>query len=251
MYSTGEYRTLTRQILTPADEVHCLRDIFRNQPVEHLAAGRSLFIEGDEAEHVFEVTDGVLRIFKIIADGRRIITGFLFAGNILGISIRNRYIYSAEAVSSATLRRVTCRHFEKAVGNNQILRPEMFALVSDEMAVAQQQMVLLSCKSAEERLCTFLMTFLERKARRGEWEKTIELPMCRQDVADYLGLTIETVSRTFTKLINRGVLRIENAGARQTIMIDKPLLLAQLAGDGDDYSDVRQKLVVHGGRHRH
>jgi CRP/FNR family transcriptional regulator len=75
--------------------------------------------------------------------------------------------------------------------------------------------------------------------------------MCRQDVADYLGLTIETVSRTFTKLINRGVLRIENAGARQTIMIDKPLLLAQLAGDGDDYSDVRQKLVVHGGRHRH
>lgn len=114
MYSTGEYRTLTRQILTPADEVHCLRDIFRNQPVEHLAAGRSLFIEGDEAEHVFEVTDGVLRIFKIIADGRRIITGFLFAGNILGISIRNRYIYSAEAVSSATLRRVTLQAFRKS-----------------------------------------------------------------------------------------------------------------------------------------
>ena len=100
-------------------------------------------------------------------------------------------------------------------------------------------------------MCTFLLKFLQRKAQQGEWEKTIELPMCRQDIADYLGLTIETVSRTLTKLIKRGVLRIENAGARQAIIVEKPLLLAQLAGDSDDYSDVRQQLVVQGGRHRH
>ncbi|WP_421440819.1 helix-turn-helix domain-containing protein [Agrobacterium tumefaciens] len=251
MYSTGEYRASTHQISAPAHDIYCLRDVFRNQPAEHLKVGRSLFLEGDEAAHIFEVSDGVLRMFKIIADGRRIITGFLYAGNVLGVSFGKRYLYSAEAVSPVTLRRVTRRHFEKAVGDNDRLRPEMFALVSDEMAVAQDQMVLLSSKSAEERMCTFLLKFLQRKAQQGEWEKTIELPMCRQDIADYLGLTIETVSRTLTKLIKRGVLRIENAGARQAIIVEKPLLLAQLAGDSDDYSDVRQQLVVQGGRHRH
>ncbi|MGI8397527.1 helix-turn-helix domain-containing protein [Agrobacterium deltaense] len=251
MSVTGEYSSFARQVFTPVDEVYWLRDIFRHQPPEHLPAGRSLFLEGDEARHVFQVTEGVLRVFRIIADGRRIVTGFLYAGDILGISAAKRYLYSAETVSRTTLRRVTRTYFESAVRENHRLQPELLLLVSDEMAAAQEQMVLLSSKNAEERVCTFLLKFLARTGLPGEQEKTVELPMCRQDIADYLGMTIETVSRTFTKLISKGVVRIENAVTRQTIIVNNPLLLAQLAGDDDDYVDLRKKLVVPGGRHRH
>ncbi|MFB4373495.1 helix-turn-helix domain-containing protein [Agrobacterium sp. CR_3] len=94
------------------------------------------------------------------------------------------------------------------------------------------------------------MKFPVRNGLPEDHVRRVELPMCRQDIADYLGMTIETVSRTFTRLISKGVVRIENAVARQTILIEKPLLLAQLAGDDDDHFDVRQT-VVHGGRHRH
>lgn len=250
MHILDELCPPAREIPAPVDGIYWLRDVFRHQPAEHLMAGRSVFLEGDEANHVFQITEGVLRLFKIIADGRRIITGFLYAGDILGISARGRYLYSVETVSRTTLRRVTRKQFERAISENHRLQPEILSVVSDEIAAAQEQMVLLSTKNAEERLCTFLMKFPVRNGLPGERVRRVELPMCRQDIADYLGMTIETVSRTFTRLISKGVVRIENAVARQTILIEKPLLLAQLSGDDDDHFDVRQT-VVHGGRHRH
>ena len=214
---------------------NCLHALFSKQPAEHLVAGQSLFFEGDDANHVFEVLDGTLRIFRIISDGRRVITGFLDAGDVIGVSLRARYLYSAEAITPSTVRRLPRRHFDAAVVSNDELRPEVFAQVCDEMAAAQDQMVLLSCKSAEERLCSFLLKYLKRITIPGERQATVELPMSRQDMADYLGLTIETVSRTVTKLINKDVLSIKDPGLRHSIRIEKPGMLAQLAGDGDEH----------------
>ena len=86
-------------------EPNCLQGLFKKQPVEHLAGGQSLFFEGDAAKHLFEVVEGSLRIFKIISDGRRIITGFLHAGDVVGVSLKSHYLYSVEAVTDAKVRR--------------------------------------------------------------------------------------------------------------------------------------------------
>lgn len=233
------------------NETNCLNALFSKQPAEHLNAGQSLFFEGDDASHVFEVLDGTLRIFRIISDGRRVITGFLDAGDIVGVSLRGRYLYTVEAITPSTVRRLRRPQFDAAVASSDELRPAVFARVCDEMAAAQDQMVLLSCKSAEERLCSFLVRYLKRTAIPGERRATIELPMTRQDMADYLGLTIETVSRTVTKLTAKGVLSFENPGLRHSIRVERPGMLAQLAGDGDEYEDPRRDLIVHGERRRH
>lgn len=226
----------------------CLHSLFSRQAVEHLDAGRSLFMEGDAAQHVFEILEGTLRVFRIISDGRRVITGFAHPGDIIGVSMRGIYLNSAEAINPTRLRRLNRRSFDTTVNNFESLRPQVFHKVCEEMAAAQDQMVLLSTKNAEERLCTFLLRQLKRTQSEGVVDTMVDLPMTRLDIADYLGLTIETVSRTMTKLMSKGIL--VNAG-RHSVKIMKPSVLAQLAGDGDEYEDARRDLTAHGERRRH
>jgi CRP/FNR family transcriptional regulator len=222
---------------TAADILHdregeTLGGLFSRQPVESLQAGQSLFFEGDDAKHVFEMLEGALRIFRIISDGRRVITGFVYEGDLVGVSLKGNYLYGAEAIAPTKVRRLTRRMFDAAVLESDELRHQVFTRVCDEMAAAQDQMVLLSCKSAEERLCTFLLKHSRRAAPQVCSQPLVQLPMTRQDMADYLGLTIETVSRTITKLAAKGIL---GCVARHSIKIVKPMMLAQLAGDDDEY----------------
>jgi CRP/FNR family transcriptional regulator len=248
MYIANQAINSGTPAIHPVNEAKGLDGLFHRQTPEHLTPGRSLFFEGDNAVDVFEVTAGTLRVFRMIADGRRVITGFLYPKDIIGVSLGGRYLYSAEAVSAVTVRRLSRRRFDAAVTENDHLRPQVFALVSDEMAAAQDQMVLLSSKNAEERLCSFLLAAVKRQAASKDNRTTIELPMGRQDIADYLGLTIETVSRTMTKLIGKGVVHIDSVTARHAITITRPVLLAQMAGDNDDRGHQPRLAIVHGGR---
>ena len=216
-------------------QLSTLDEVFASVPRESLEVGEGLFWQGDRAQHVFEVTEGVLRIFKIIGDGRRVITGFLYAGDMVGLSLKDIYIYSAEAVTPVKVRRLTKKAFQDAIENAPELRPQLFALLCDEMAAAQDQMVLLSRKSAEERVCSFLMLIARRMHGAQQIGRIIQLPMSRQDMADYLGLTIETVSRTITRLISRGVI---TPNGRHAFDIAKPGKLLALCGDGDSYEDL-------------
>ncbi|MEZ2128182.1 MULTISPECIES: helix-turn-helix domain-containing protein [unclassified Sinorhizobium] len=227
-------------------EPDCWRAIFRKQPVEHLDAGQALFFEGDAARHLFKVTEGTLRVFKIISDGRRVITGFLNAGDIVGVSLKDHYLYSAEAITETKVRRFSRKAFDSEVNNSPQLRPELYARLCDELAAAQDQMVLLSRKNAEERVCTFLLKELRRGFAQGRMNATVDLPMTRLDIADYLGLTIETVSRTMTKLANKGIVA---SSGRHTVRILKQGALAQLSGDDDEYG--RGDLIACGGRQHH
>jgi CRP/FNR family transcriptional regulator, anaerobic regulatory protein len=228
--SYNRERTTTDVIHEP--EAETLDGLFSRQPAECLQPGQSLFFEGDRAKHVFEVLEGALRIFRILSDGRRVITGFVYDRDFVGVSLKANYLYSAEAIVPTKIRRLTRNAFEAAVQNSEELRPQVFARVCDEMAAAQDQMVLLACKSAEERVCTFLLKHSRRAASRGISQSVVQLPMTRQDMADYLGLTIETVSRTLTKLAAKGIV---GCVGRHSIKIAKPMLLAQLAGDDDEY----------------
>ncbi|TCR76705.1 cyclic nucleotide-binding domain-containing protein [Rhizobium sp. BK376] len=229
-------------------EPHCLQGLFRKQPVEHLAAGQSLFFEGDAAKHVFEVVEGDLRIFKIISDGRRVITGFLHTGDIVGVSLKNHYLYSAEAITETKVRRFSRKAFEAEISNSPELRPEVFAHLCDEMAAAQDQMVLLSRKNAEERVCSFLLKQLRRHSGCRQSNAIVELPMTRLDMADYLGLTIETVSRTMTKLTNKGI--VASVG-RHCVRIVRYATIVQLSGNDDEYDGDERAVIAYAGGKRH
>lgn len=241
MFSTASTTQATiAAMATMKPQSATMEELFSTSPRETLDVGEGLFWEGDRAQHIFEITEGVLRIFKIIADGRRVITGFLYAGDMVGLSLKNVYLYSAEAVTPVKVRRLTRKAFQDAIENSPELRPQLFALMCDEMAAAQDQMVLLSRKSAEERLCSFLMMLGQRQSGQTQMPKTVELAMSRQDMADYLGLTIETVSRTVTKLIQRGII---TPNGRHAFDVTKPGKLLALCGDGDSYEDLGDRDV--------
>jgi CRP/FNR family transcriptional regulator len=212
-----------------------LESLFDKQPVERFAAGTGIFFQGDPARHVFQITEGVARQFRILADGRRVITGFLFAGDIVGLSEGRRLLGGAESVTPVKLKRITRKTLEEAVVMSSVLQPQLLAKLCSDMAAAQSQMVLLSCKTAEERVATFLHLLFKRQAHPGYLPATIELPMTRLDIADYLGLTIETVSRNLTKLAAKGVI---SAVERFTLHVSKPRLLEEMAGMTDEEDDL-------------
>ncbi|MBB3545163.1 MULTISPECIES: Crp/Fnr family transcriptional regulator [unclassified Rhizobium] len=214
-----------------------LATLFDRSPLEHATAGQIVFFEGDRALHLFAIREGNLRVCRQLHDGRRVITGFLTKGDIVGVSFKNRYLYSAEALDDVHFQRQTKVAFDQQLLARPDLRPILLSQLCDEVAAAQDQMVLLSCKSAEERLCSFLLAQLHKSTSLGFARDVISLPMTRLDIADYLGLTIETVSRTVTKLAGQGIL---STGRRHEIRVLKKSALVLRAGEGD--ADVDNEL---------
>jgi CRP/FNR family transcriptional regulator len=221
-------QTMSTSHVAEAEAALSLASVFSDKPIENFATGAALFWEGDQVKHVFEVVEGVLRIFKILSDGRRAITGFLYPGDLVGVSMRDVYLYNAEAVTPVKVRRFASASFQEAINVSPELRPQLFAKLCDEMAAAQDQMVLLSRKNAEERICTFLLLLAKRVSPDNNLSMNIEIPMTRLDMADYLGLTIETVSRTITSLIGRGII---TQSGRHDISIKKLDTMLRLAGN--------------------
>ena len=164
--------------------------------------------EADAADYVFNVTEGTVRLSKMLPDGRRQITGFLSPGDFLGIAFSDTYAYTAEAVSALTLCRFPRTKLEGLFDDLPGLEKRVLGVASNELMAAQDQMLLLGRKTAREKLSTFLWKLRDRAAERGATGDTIELPMNRTDIADYLGLTTETVSRTFTRLVKDGILAL-------------------------------------------
>ncbi|WP_168879178.1 helix-turn-helix domain-containing protein [Rhizobium sp. P28RR-XV] len=229
-----------------ATELADFNGIFCKQPLEHAHSGQILFFERDPAKHVFSLVEGHLRICRLLSDGRRVITGFLRSGDAVGVSFKNRYLYSAEAIDEVAFRRVTKRSFEEELVASPQLRPLVFSRVCDEVAAAQDQMVLLSCKSAEERLASFLLHQLRSDEAHGGLRGVVMLPMTRLDIADYLGLTIETVSRTVTKLSSKGIISVYG---RHGIKILNRTGLAYQAGEYEDDNDADDSRTVIANRH--
>ncbi len=157
---------------------------------------------------MFEVTSGTIRVFKLLPDGRRQIIGFLETGDFLGLAFNENYLYTAEAVTPASVRRISRRRMEALIDENQEVRRRLMTITANELLTAQDQMVLLGRKTAKEKLCTFLVGLSRKAARRGLNATRVSMPMGRADIADYLGLTIETVSRTITCLKTAGLIRL-------------------------------------------
>jgi CRP/FNR family transcriptional regulator len=171
-------------------------------------SGSVLYHEGDDAKHVFNVTEGCLKTHKMLSDGRLQITGFYFEGDYLGVPRGEIYSSSAQAVTDARLCRFPLSGFEALSESHPQLGNRLFSMARDEIEAARDQMLLLGRKTAKERLASFLMHLSEGQSRRGKQNNPVFLPMSRGDIADYLGLTIETVSRTFTAFRKASIIEL-------------------------------------------
>jgi CRP/FNR family transcriptional regulator len=193
-----------------------------------LGAGGTAFMEGDDSTYLFNVVSGAIRLSKSLPDGRRQITGFLFPGDFLGLSIADTYAYSAEAVTKCTLCRFARTNLTNMLEKFPNLEQRLLSLASNELAQAQDHLMILGQKTSTERLATLLLKFAERIGDQDDGSLQFDIPMNRTDIADYIGLTTETVSRTFSLLRKRGI--IETPESR-TIRIPKIEELAAVSGD--------------------
>jgi CRP/FNR family transcriptional regulator len=196
----------------------------------HVAPGQSLFYEGDPAEHLFVIREGCARVYKLLADGRRMITGFLFPSDIVGFADAGRYSYGGEAITGLTACRMPRKRLFEYFETYPSLERRMLEIATNELAASQDQMLLLGRKSALEKLASFLHVLLRRHERRGVTGDHLHLPMSRSDIGDHLGLTTESVSRCFTQLRKMGVIRLESA---QKVAIADREALIRLTGCGD------------------
>ncbi len=168
-----------------------------------------IYGEAEEAEFVYTVLDGAVRTHRILSDGRRQITGFHLPGEMLGFEPQDRHRHTAEALTDTRMLIFRRRQIERAAAGDAALACRLWSLAARRLHDAQDHMLLLGRGSALERLVAFLLDLDARLGSTG----TFVLPMSRRDIADYLGLTIETVSRLVTQLEDDGALM--RAGGRQ------------------------------------
>ena len=177
--------------------------------VQMVKPGKTLFAEGEDADTVFEIVQGILKLYKLLPDGRRQIMGFVSTDKLIGFSDEDAYEYTAEALTEVRLCRYSRAQFDRLLDEVPGFARRVLSARSRDLNSAQDQMLLLGRKTAMERIATFLLNLGKMQQKTGG--TLLHLPMTRADIADYLGLTIETVSRTLTKLKHDGIIDLPEA----------------------------------------
>jgi CRP/FNR family transcriptional regulator, nitrogen fixation regulation protein len=171
-----------------------------------------IYGEDEPAEYVYQIIRGAVRTYKLLSDGRRQIGTFHLPGDVFGIESGDNHRLAAEAIIDTTVRLVKRSSLEQAAGVDVNVARKLWTMTAGELRHAEDHMLLLGRKSAMERVASFLLEMDRRLAVAG----MMALPMCRRDIGDYLGLTLETVSRALSQLHGEGVLGF--SGARQIVL---------------------------------
>jgi len=179
-----------------------------------------IFGENEPADYLYKVVSGSVRTYRILSDGRRQVGGFYLPGDIFGLEFAEEHTLSAEAVSDAKVLVVKRSALTALAGRDPSVAQQLFALTGRELHRVQDRTLLL-IKNARERVASFLLEMAERASENN----TIELPMSRQDIADYLGLTIETVSRTLTSLEAASAIEV-SPSSRRIVLRNRAALAA-------------------------
>ncbi len=189
---------------------------------QELPTGTEIFAEGDVSHSVYTLTKGIVKTHKLMPDGRRQVIGFFFGGDFIGLAHGDECAYSAEAVGPISVCRFEREKFESVLEDFPQTRQRLLRDASAELAAAHNQMVLLGRKTAREKVATFLLMVDEHSARWRDDPEVLGMPMTRTDIADYLGLTTETVSRTFTQLRKDGL--IDSVGSQDVKLLNREAL---------------------------
>jgi CRP-like cAMP-binding protein len=181
------------------------------------ARGTEIFGENEPANYLYKVIKGTVRTYKVLSDGRRQIGGFYLPGDIFGLEFADEHALSADAITDAKVLVVKRCALAALAERDAAIGRELHALTARELRRVQERILLL-IKSAQERAASFLLEVAERAATAD----AIELPMSRQDIVDYLGLTIENVSRTLSGLESAAA--IEGPTSRRIVLRNSPAL---------------------------
>ncbi len=224
MHKSGDIATTKPVLPIPGGvpEVTALADAFAvmgaTMRFEH---NSEVFGESEPADYFYKVVKGAVRTYKLLNDGRRQISAFHLAGDIFGLEAGSEHRFTADAIADSTvlvIKRTTLMSLASRDGD---IASGLWAQATGDLLRAQDHMLLLGRKNAHERVASFLLEMAERSTGL----QSVELPMSRQDIADYLGLTIETVSRTLTLLESEAAIELPTS---RRILLRDPAALRRL-----------------------
>jgi CRP/FNR family nitrogen fixation transcriptional regulator len=193
----------------------------------HFGRGETIFNEGDPAEYAYKVVSGAVRLCKHMADGRRQIAQFLLPGDFFSFMELSEHSFTAEAVNDAVLICYPQRQIERLGEERLSLRKGFAALMTKRVRDIQNHLVMLGRQTAKEKIASFLLILIEHEGCKNG--ALLDVPMSRQDIADYLGLTIETVCRVLSAMKRESLIGIPNL--HQLIVKDVDTLYALAEGE--------------------
>src|SRR4051794_9740148 len=185
--------------------------------------GSEIYGEKEPAEYVYRVKAGAVRSYKLLSDGRRQIGAFHLAGDIFGLENGSAHRFTTEAIVDTTVRLVRRQSLELVAQDDAVVARNLLSMTTTNLQHAEDHMLLLGRKTSLERVAAFLIEMDKRLTAAG----IMALPMSRRDIADYLGLTLETVSRALSRLHELGILGFIGNTQRQIVLLDR-LKLASL-----------------------
>ena len=195
--------------------------------LRRVEAKEFLFAEGDRISHVYRIETGALALYKVLADGRRQVMGFAYPGDIVGLGVDDAYTMNAQAVKPTRVRCLSAMSLRQSAASDPALGFKLYEAMARELAATRDLMLTTGQRSATERVAAFLLAFSRRNQRNGQDPASFKLPMTHTDIGDFLGLTIETVSRTFTKLKLMQLIELAHSNQVKLLDIDA---LTELAG---------------------
>ena len=190
--------------------------------------GAEIFGEAEPAEYIYQVIEGAVRTHKLLSDGRRQIGAFHLSGDIFGLENGATHRFTAEAIVATMVRLVKRKSLDNVAQNDPAIFNTILDMTANSLVHAENLILLLGRKTSLERVAAFLLEMHFRSTAAG----VMHLPMSRRDIADYLGLTLETVSRAISKLRRRLILKFEGTTQRHIVILDVQAL-AKLADEPD------------------
>src|SRR5947207_15146636 len=182
--------------------------------------GTEIYGEKEPADYVYQVKIGAVRSYKLLSDGRRQIGAFHLVGDIFGLENGSEHRFTAEAIVDTTVRLIKRRSLELVAESDAMVARNLLSMTTNKLQHAEDHMLLLGRKTSLERVAAFLIEMDRRLTAAG----VLALPMCRRDIADYLGLTLETVSRALSRLHELGILGFIGNNQRQILLLDRQQL---------------------------
>jgi CRP/FNR family transcriptional regulator len=188
-------------------DIAALEDMSGESDQMTMPARATVFREGDPAGKVFTLIDGIAKLTRLLPDGKQQVVGFRYPGDIIGYTAKDTYPFDAELLTEARLCRLERGRMANLLKRYPTLESRLLDLCVQELAATQEQLVTVGRRTAEARVAAFVMSLVAARRRRGAVGRMLEMPMTRADIADFLGLTLETVSRTLTSFRKRGWIR--------------------------------------------
>ena len=213
-------------------DASALDDMATDSERVSLEARAPIFHQGDVARYVYTLTDGTARLMRVLPDGRQAAIGFRFSGDILGFTPSDEHAFGAEMLTDGKVCRMERRRLEQLFRRYPLLERRFLDLCSRELEQSQEHIMALGRFTAEERVAAFLLSLVDAQRRRGHRGPVFDLPATRADIGEFLGLTLETVSRAISVFRRRNLICLHGQSGIE--ILNEGELTALGTGEGKD-----------------